>query len=322
MSDAKYPVTIEAMADAFGMNKSPLGNGKYFHFSEESKDGWMTQFVGEEGFYTSSIWLTPKSDLNFKVDTKIPFFLLFSIDCGDITIKENRKSFLHLTPINHIYANPLKPFEIVFPAEVHTCLTFMVVYENFLLKSTDVPGETPLRIADIHEWESEHYNTPDITNVLEQMKWSARNGILPLFYYTCKFKELYALILKNKYHLRLHSKNRRYHITWENEQKLYRIREAININVLNPPTISSLAMSEALSVSKLHRCFKQLYHMTIVEYIHKEKMKRAMLLLADDELNIKNIANKCGYESASKFTCAFKESFGMTPSQYRKAHNL
>lgn len=322
MSAAKYPFTVEAMADAFGMTKSSLGNGKYFRFKEENKDGWFTEFIGEEGLYVSSMWFTPATELIFTVDTRIPFFLWFSIDCGDITIKEKRKPSKHLTPINHIYINPFNSFELVFPAGIHTCLTFLIVYEAALLKLTDVPGETPLRITDLREWPSQFYNTPDITNILEQMKWSSRNGILPLFYYPCKFKELYALILKNKYHLNLLIRNRRYHISWENEQKLYRIKEVIDSNVLKPPSISSLAMSEALSISKLHRCFKKLFHMTIAEYIHAEKMKRAMLLMANDELNIKNIANRCGYVSASKFTCAFKEAFGVTPSQYRKAHNL
>lgn len=322
MSREKYPFTLEDMADSFGMLKSPFGNGKLFSFGKESQDGWFSQFEGSEGLFVSSMWFTPRKGISFTVDTKVPFFLLFSIDCGDVTITEKGKSSIHLTPITHIYINPLKPFEIRFPENIHTCLTCLLVYEDFLMQATSVPGETPLHVGDIYTWESSYYNTPDFTNVLEQMKWSARNGILPLFYYSCKFTELYAIILKNRDYGSCFNHNRRYHLTWENEKKLHHIKDILDSDILNPPSVNSLAMSAALSVSKLQRCFKQYYSMTITEYIHREKMKKAMLLLADDELNIKNIVHLCGYESASKFTCAFKKAFGMTPSQYRKAHNL
>ena len=51
-------------------------------------------------------------------------------------------------------------------------------------------------------------------------------------------------------------------------------------------------------------------------------MKRAMQMLADDDLNIKNIAHLCGYENAAKFAAAFKEVHGITPSDFRKGFGL
>jgi AraC-like DNA-binding protein len=78
----------------------------------------------------------------------------------------------------------------------------------------------------------------------------------------------------------------------------------------------------ALSESKLHRCFKSEFGLSVKEYIHIEKMKKAMLLLADDELDISSIALKCGYKSPGMFTKAFKEIYHVTPSQYRKGYYL
>ena len=38
----------------------------------------------------------------------------------------------------------------------------------------------------------------------------------------------------------------------------------------------------------------------------------------ENELSVLEIANAVGYENGSKFTSAFKESTGVTPSAYRK----
>ncbi|MCS4471567.1 helix-turn-helix domain-containing protein [Clostridium botulinum] len=39
-------------------------------------------------------------------------------------------------------------------------------------------------------------------------------------------------------------------------------------------------------------------------------------------MSIHNIATTLGYESASKFSAAFKKIYGITPSAFRKSFNL
>ena len=77
-----------------------------------------------------------------------------------------------------------------------------------------------------------------------------------------------------------------------------------------------------MSESKLRIAFKSLYGKTLYAYTREAVMKRAMQMLADDALNIKNIAARCGYENPAKFAAAFKDIHGVTPSTFRKGFGL
>nr|WP_296862736.1 AraC family transcriptional regulator [uncultured Methanobrevibacter sp.] len=48
------------------------------------------------------------------------------------------------------------------------------------------------------------------------------------------------------------------------------------------------------------------------------RLDYASRLIEEGQLNISEISKKVGYSSTSKFSQAFKEYFGYTPSEYRK----
>jgi len=56
---------------------------------------------------------------------------------------------------------------------------------------------SPLSLGIIKKWEEKHYNTPDITLVMEQLKWEVRYSDIELKYYVYKFLELFLLIEHN-----------------------------------------------------------------------------------------------------------------------------
>lgn len=322
MTDIEFETGLEPMAKAFGLEGNDFGNGTVYPLPDTIGEGWITHFKAAPGLFISSIWFTPKVTLSYGFFSDKSFTLLFGIDCGDIIITRNGKPTKHLTSINHFISNKGRPLKVTFPRGIHACFTLILLFNDYFLTTNNKILNLPFSLSEIYGLKETLYNTPDFTFVMEQTKWAARNGVLPLFYYECKIGELISILIKNKEYSKHLHRDRRYHITWENEQKIKRIKELLDANILNAPSIEILAMSEAISISKLHRCFKQYYNLTIFEYIHKEKMKKALLMLAADELSIKNIANACGYESASKFTSAFKEIYQFTPSQYRKANNL
>ena len=47
-------------------------------------------------------------------------------------------------------------------------------------------------------------------------------------------------------------------------------------------------------------------------------MEKAAALLHESDMSIAEIGRLVGYESQSKFTAAFKESYGCLPKEYRK----
>lgn len=79
-------------------------------------------------------------------------------------------------------------------------------------------------------------------------------------------------------------------------------------------------LSERFDISKtaLKNCFKSLYGRPIYTYLTEYRMHRAAeLLVGNPELSIGDIAFHVGYESAGKFSGAFKKVMGMTPKEYR-----
>ncbi len=51
-------------------------------------------------------------------------------------------------------------------------------------------------------------------------------------------------------------------------------------------------------------------------------MQTAQKMLAETGLQITEIANMIGYENPNKFTSAFREVYGVTPTEFRKSVRL
>lgn len=87
---------------------------------------------------------------------------------------------------------------------------------------------------------------------------------------------------------------------------------------LNFLGIEKIAEEVNTSATKLKNNFKTVFGFSMLQY-HKEKnMLLAKQLLQNSEIEIQVIAVITGFESASKFTAAFKKRFGELPSVFRE----
>jgi AraC-like DNA-binding protein len=83
--------------------------------------------------------------------------------------------------------------------------------------------------------------------------------------------------------------------------------------------IESIAADVHMSPTKLKSVFKSVFGLSMLQY-HKEKnMLLAGQLVKNSDVQIKNIASITGFESASKFTAAFKKRFAKLPSELRNS---
>ena len=73
-----------------------------------------------------------------------------------------------------------------------------------------------------------------------------------------------------------------------------------------------------MSHSTFYRKLKMLTGLTAVDYVKKLKLKRSLQLIASKEYNITEIAYKAGFNSPAHYREAFKDEYGMSPSQYIK----
>jgi AraC family transcriptional regulator len=84
-------------------------------------------------------------------------------------------------------------------------------------------------------------------------------------------------------------------------------------------------LSDMFGINKfsMHKIFKEIFGSNIYESIKSIRLQKASnLLLTNPHSTITQIANACGYASQTSFIRAYKERFGMTPTQWRKGGYL
>jgi len=69
--------------------------------------------------------------------------------------------------------------------------------------------------------------------------------------------------------------------------------------------------------SYLSRFFRKKTGWSLSEYIVRQRIEHAKLMLAQSDLRIGHIMNQLGYDNLSHFTRTFKKMTGYTPLQYR-----
>lgn len=84
-------------------------------------------------------------------------------------------------------------------------------------------------------------------------------------------------------------------------------------------TLEKISAQFQISLTTMKQCFKAVYGMSIYSYMRTYRMNAAAVLLRRGDEGISQIAAAMGYENASKFSAAFKEVIGLTPSEYRKS---
>jgi len=83
-------------------------------------------------------------------------------------------------------------------------------------------------------------------------------------------------------------------------------------------TIEELSRMFHINPTTLKEAFKEEYGMSIAAHTKEHRMEKAALLLRESGQSIAAIAGSVGFESAGRFTAAFREKYGMLPSEYRK----
>ncbi|MBR0037615.1 MAG: response regulator [Bacteroidales bacterium] len=82
--------------------------------------------------------------------------------------------------------------------------------------------------------------------------------------------------------------------------------------------VDTLSQQMCTSRSVLNRRVRQLTGTSVAAYVLQLRMQHAKQLLLDTHQPIGEIALACGFDDLSYFSRVFRQSFGVTPSQFRK----
>ncbi len=89
-------------------------------------------------------------------------------------------------------------------------------------------------------------------------------------------------------------------------------------NHIATASADQLARAVNLDRSYFNTLFKRATALTPGQYIRNFRITKARHLLESSTLPIEEIAQHCGYNHANSFTRIFKQTYGMTPREYRK----
>lgn len=94
------------------------------------------------------------------------------------------------------------------------------------------------------------------------------------------------------------------------------ILKYIEENYTDECTLQAAAEKLSYGYSYLSRTFKKLMRMSYTEYLNRYRINRAVYMLTSEKnMQIQEIAVKCGYDSLCSFNRNFKQFTGQTPSE-------
>ena len=101
------------------------------------------------------------------------------------------------------------------------------------------------------------------------------------------------------------------------EQLLERVMKVINKNIGNSDlSVDMIAEEVGMSRVHLHRKMKEIIGQSPHDFIRQLRLEQAARLLATGEMNISEVAYTCGFSNAASFSTTFKNSYGLTPTEY------
>ena len=88
------------------------------------------------------------------------------------------------------------------------------------------------------------------------------------------------------------------------------------------PTLADLARICGMGNRTFMRRFKASTGQTVSDYVQRQQLMKAKLMLEETALPLKEISYRLGFASPSDFSFAFRRAVGQTPSQFRRVRIL
>ena len=95
-------------------------------------------------------------------------------------------------------------------------------------------------------------------------------------------------------------------------------KDWMEANYHRPITLNDMAKIAMMNSQHFLRVFKQTFRITPYQYLTKIRLGHARRLLAESDEGITHICTLLGFESLSSFSWLFRQSFHLSPTQYRR----
>lgn len=110
-------------------------------------------------------------------------------------------------------------------------------------------------------------------------------------------------------------------VTTESHDYAYIARNYIEKYYSRPDcTVQQVSDYVKIDRTYLFRLFKKDTGMSVLDYINKCRIDKAVIMLLDTHISIKDVAHSVGFSDQMYFSKVFKKIKGTTPTQYRQLH--
>lgn len=106
-----------------------------------------------------------------------------------------------------------------------------------------------------------------------------------------------------------------------NNNRISAVVNYILTNLDKPLTIEELGAIAHMSTSNLHRVFKNEMGISPVNFVNIERIRKAMELLRDPQISIKEVYLLCGFQNRSYFNRLFRKVSSLSPNEYQVRMN-
>ena len=107
--------------------------------------------------------------------------------------------------------------------------------------------------------------------------------------------------------------------TPEERERIIHTRDMLVRQLQHPPSLRELAAQIGMSHVRLSRGFRMVFGCTVFEYLRKERLSYARMLIEEKPVDLTWVAYESGFCSSSHFAASFFKEYGLRPSEYRKA---
>lgn len=97
-----------------------------------------------------------------------------------------------------------------------------------------------------------------------------------------------------------------------------RVHDYLLDNLSERVTIEELSRKFHINPTTLKKAFKDEYGSSIAAHTKEHRMERAERLLREGGMSVAETARAVGFDSASRFTSAFKDKYGLSPAEYKR----
>lgn len=157
--------------------------------------------------------------------------------------------------------------------------------------------------------------TPAMKDIIKQILECPFDENTRRLYLDLKIREYLFLILQNTYH----NTSARYSYTpYERECILNAEKILIHDLAKKPLSLRELAKAAFISEYKLKEGFREIFGMSVFDYLQEARMIKARTLLIETDEPLKSICVQTGYARITSFITAFRRRFGYTPGSLRR----